>query len=82
MTRKPQAGWDCSRLSERVLHEPAFARHGPLPAATPWKALFPRLFSKLRHAVRFMVQTGYQDETGFHGGVKPVENRIQWPPVW
>ena len=38
--------------------------------------------AKLRRAIRFEVPTGYQDETGFHMGVKPVEKEIKWPPVW
>jgi hypothetical protein len=43
--------------------------------------VFPRIFLKLRKAVRMKVRTGYQDETGFHSGVKPAESELQWPPV-
>jgi len=82
MTRKTRSGWDCSRLSERILHEPALTLHEPLPDTTAWGAVFHRVFSKLRKAVRIEVRTGYQDETGFHHGVKPAKNEIQWPPVW
>jgi hypothetical protein len=82
MTRKTRSGWDCSRLSERILHEPAFTRHRPLPDTTAWGAVFRRLFFKLRGAGRIEIRTGYQDETGFHHGVKPTNNEIQWPPVW
>lgn len=82
MARKPQTGWDCSRFSERTMPESAFTRHEPSPAATLWKTLFTRISSKLRQVVQLMVRTGYQDETGFHGGVKPAENNIPWPPVW
>jgi hypothetical protein len=82
MTRKTQSGWDCSRLSDRILHEPALSLHEPLPDTTTRGAVFSRIFSKLREAVRMEVRTGYQDETGFHTGVKPAGNEIQWPPVW
>lgn len=82
MTRKTQSGWDCSRLSERILHEPALTLHEPLPDPTARTAVFSRIFLKLRETVRTEVRTGYQDETGFHYGVKPAENEIQWPPYW
>jgi hypothetical protein len=40
------------------------------------------IIAKLRNAARINIATGYQDEMGFHLGVKPAENEIQWPPVW
>lgn len=82
MTRETQAGWDCSCSSERILHEPGLAMPGPLPEAGVWRAVFRRVLSTLRTEVQIKVRTGYQDETGFHNGVKPAENEIQWPPVW
>ena len=82
MTRKTQSGWDCSRLSERILPEPALTMDEPLPDNSARRAGFRRLFSKVRRDVRIAVRTGYQDATGFHHGVKPAENEIQWPPVW
>ena len=81
MNRKTQAGWDCPRLSERVLHKPALTRRDPSEEAGAWGTLFHRLFSRVRSEVQMRVQTGYQDETGFHIGIKPAENEIQWPPV-
>ena len=82
MTRKTQSDWDCSRSSERILPDPAFTVPEPLPDTGAWRAVFHRLFSRMRREVQKKVLTGYQDETGFHSGVKPVENEIHWPPVW
>lgn len=82
MTRKTQSGWDCSRLSERILHEPALTMHEPLPDTAAGRAVLHRVFSKLREAARIEVRTGYQDEKGFHLGIQPARNEIPWPPVW
>jgi hypothetical protein len=82
MTRKPQSGWDCSRLSERILHEPALTMPEPSPDTTARAAVVHGVLAKLHKAVGIEVGTGYQDETGFHNGVKPAKNEIQWPPVW
>jgi hypothetical protein len=81
MTRKTRSGWDCSRLNERILHESTLTRRESSQDTTAWGAAFPRIFLKLRKAVRMEVRTGYQDETGFHSGVKPAESELQWPPV-
>jgi hypothetical protein len=40
------------------------------------------IFARLRNVVRFQIPTGYQDETGFHTGVKAAQKDIQWPQVW
>jgi hypothetical protein len=40
------------------------------------------IVAKLRKAIRIEIPTGYQDETGFHMGVKPAEKEIKWPPIW
>ena len=82
MTRKTRSGWDCPCLSERILPEPALTTKEPLPDTTPWGKVFHRMFLKMRRAGRIEVRTGYQDNTGFHLGVKLAENEIQWPPVW
>ena len=82
MTRKTRSGWDCSRISERILHEPALTVRETLPDTTARTAVLSRIFLKLRETVRTEVRIGYQDETGFHYGVKPAENEIQWPPYW
>jgi hypothetical protein len=40
------------------------------------------IVAKLRNAIRIEIPVGYQDETGFHLGVKPAEKEIKWPSVW
>jgi hypothetical protein len=82
MTCKTQSDWDCSRSSERILPEPALTLPEPLPHTAAWRAVFRRFLSNVRSEARIEVRTGYQDATGFHNGVKPAENEIQWPPVW
>jgi hypothetical protein len=82
MTRKTWPRRDCLRSNERILHDPALMMPEPLPAATAWGKVFHPVFITLRKAGRIEVGTGYQDETGFHHGVKPAETNIQWPPVW
>jgi len=82
MARQTRSGWDCSRLSERIRHEPALAGPEPSRDTAAWGAVLPRVFSKLRKAARIEICSGYQDETGFHQGVKPAEDQIHWPPVW
>ena len=40
------------------------------------------LIARLMKAVKFEIPTGYQDETGFHTGVKAEEKEIKWPATW
>jgi len=40
------------------------------------------IIAKLRNAVKFEIPTGYQDETGFHAGVKTAGKEIKWPSTW
>ena len=82
MTRKARSDWDCLRSSERTRSESAPTVQEQLSNATVRRMMFHRAFSKLRQAVWTELLTGYQDETGFHSGVKPAENEIKWPPVW
>jgi hypothetical protein len=37
--------------------------------------------TKLRKAIRIEIPIGYQDETGFHMGVKPAEKEVKWPRI-
>lgn len=39
-------------------------------------------FARLKSLVKFDIPVGYQDETGFHTGVKSDEKEIQWPATW
>jgi peptide subunit release factor 1 (eRF1) len=40
------------------------------------------LIAKLKSAIKFEIPTGYQDETGFHTGVKAAQKDIEWPTTW
>ncbi len=40
------------------------------------------IIARLKSAVKFEIPTGYQDETGFHIGVKSAEKEIKWPSTW
>jgi hypothetical protein len=40
------------------------------------------LMAKLRNAIKMHVPEGYQDENGFHFGVKRAEKETQWPVTW
>ena len=44
--------------------------------------LFHGIVAKVRNAIKIEIPIGYQDETGFHMGVKAAESEIKWPPVW
>lgn len=37
------------------------------------------LFAKLRNMVKIEIPVGYQDETGFHYGVKAADKETKWP---
>jgi len=40
------------------------------------------IFARLKSAVKIEIPVGYQDETGFHAGVKAEEKEIKWPTTW
>jgi hypothetical protein len=40
------------------------------------------LMARLKNAVRLNVPVGYQDESGFHTGVKSANKDAKWPSVW
>jgi phage protein D len=48
---------------------------------SPTQAGLSEIVAKLRKAIRIEIPIGYQDETGFHMGVKPAEKEIKWPPI-
>jgi hypothetical protein len=53
-----------------------------MPEMASFGLMFHGIVAKLRNAVRIDIPIGYQDETGFHMGVKPAKKGVQWPPVW
>jgi hypothetical protein len=48
----------------------------PLPDRVASGSRFHGIIAKLRKAVGNEIATGYEDETGFHLGVKPPEKEI------
>jgi hypothetical protein len=40
------------------------------------------LIARLKNAVKLNIPVGYQDEAGFHAGVKPADKEAKWPSVW
>jgi hypothetical protein len=40
------------------------------------------IVARLRNIVKYEIPIGYQDESGFHMGVKPADNEIKWPAAW
>ncbi|MBU6410540.1 MAG: hypothetical protein KGR98_09145 [Verrucomicrobia bacterium] len=37
--------------------------------------------AKMRHAIESLAPIGYQDNKGFHYGVRRSDDGLQWPPV-
>jgi hypothetical protein len=65
-----------------MMHKHAATVHRPMPEMALFGLIVHGVVAKLRNAVRIDIPIGYQDETGFHMGVKPAQNKVQWPPVW
>jgi hypothetical protein len=64
------------------MHKSAVTMHEPLSNTVSFGAMIHGIVAKMRNAVRIDIPIGYQDETGFHMGVKPAEKEIKWPSVW
>ena len=64
------------------MHKNAATMQKPMPETASAGMMFHGIISKLRNAMRFEIPVGFQDETGFHYGVKPAEKEVKWPPVW
>jgi hypothetical protein len=65
-----------------MMHKHAATVHRPIPEMALFGLILHGVVAKLRNAVRIDIPIGYQDETGFHMGVKPAPKGVQWPPVW
>jgi hypothetical protein len=72
----------CSCFNESIMHKRVVTIHEPLPGRVASDSKLHEIIAKLRNVARIDIATGYQDETGFHLGVKLAENEIKWPPVW
>jgi hypothetical protein len=64
------------------MHKHAISMHRPWPNSVSTGLHLNGIIAKLRNVIRFQVPTGYQDELGFHMGVKPAEKEVKWPSVW
>ena len=64
------------------MHKIAAMKHGPAPGTVVFSSMFGGVIAKFKNAIRVEIPEGYQDETGFHFGVKTAEKEIKWPPVW
>jgi hypothetical protein len=40
------------------------------------------LIAKFKNAVKSSIPVGYQDEGGFHSGVKLEDKQPKWPTTW
>ena len=64
------------------MHKSAVTLQEPLANPAAFNSTLRGILARVRNAVSVEIPTGYQDENGFHSGVKPSEKEIQWPPVW
>jgi hypothetical protein len=65
-----------------MMHKHTATMHKPMPEVASLGLVFHGIVAKLRNVVRIDVPVGYQDETGFHYGVKQAQNGNKWPQVW
>ena len=64
------------------MHKHTIAMNKPWPNTASSGTHLHGIMAKLRNAVRIQIPTAYQDETGFHMGVKPAGKEVKWPSVW
>jgi hypothetical protein len=65
-----------------MIHKQTITIHKPWPHTGSLALHVHEIAAKLKRAIRIEVPIGYQDETGFHMGVKPAEKEVKWPSVW
>jgi len=65
-----------------MTYKPATMNHKPWSSNGASAASSTGFFAKLRNMVKLEVPVGYQDENGFHLGVKSAEKEVKWPSVW
>jgi len=53
-----------------------------MPEMASFGLMLHGVVAKLRNAVRIEIPIAYQDEAGFHYGVKPAEKEAKWPSFW
>jgi hypothetical protein len=67
-------------LIEAMIDKQTITIHKPLPYMVPIGLRLHELAAKLKRAINIEAPIGYQDENGFHMGVKPTERKMKWPP--
>lgn len=64
------------------MHKHTITMNKPWPSTASTGLQIHGIIAKLRNAVRIQIPVAYQDETGFHMGVKPAGKEANWPSVW
>ena len=64
------------------MHKNTATVQKPMPEMASFGLMLHGVVAKLRNAAKIDIPVGYQDETGFHMGVKPAEKEVRWPLVW
>jgi hypothetical protein len=72
----------CSCFNKSIMHKRIVTIHEPLLGGVASDSKLHEIIAKLQNVARINIATGYQDEAGFHLGIKPAESEIKWPPVW
>jgi hypothetical protein len=67
---------------EVMMHKHTITMNKPWPSTASTGLQIHGIIAKLRNAVRIQIPVAYQDETGFHMGVKPAGKEANWPSVW
>ena len=65
-----------------MTYKPTMSMDSALSHVETTSIPFAGLFAKLKSAATNMILVGYQDETGFHPGVKQDETEMEWPNTW
>ena len=74
--------WHCRCYARAMTYKHTMTMDNALTHVETAGIPFAGLFAKLKNAVTVRIPVGYQDESGFHAGVKTVGDDIQWPATW
>ena len=65
-----------------MMHKQSITLSKPWTHSVNTGSVLAGMMAKLKNAVKIQIPNGYQDETGFHLGVKSAKSEPQWPSVW
>jgi len=65
-----------------MIHKQSVTIHKAWLNLATMALLLTAFIARLKTAVTIQIPTGYQDETGFHMGVKPAQSEVKWPSIW